>query len=65
MTEEKDKELGVKFILGSMMHFGSLLIALGMGYYIGWGFTLISWGMYWIIFMLYKIISLKKKGQLT
>lgn len=54
----KQKEMR-NFIQGCALHFATLLLALGLGYYFGWGLTFFLWGAWWLFFTVYKVLFTK------
>ena len=61
--DEHDEDVR-KFILGCMLHFATLLVALGLGYYLGWGLTFFLWGGWWLLFTIYKVLFTKMAGHI-
>lgn len=56
LTEAEQRKL----TFGCFLHLGVLLICLGLGYYLGFGLTLLAYGAWWIVWTGYKMITTKE-----
>jgi hypothetical protein len=52
--EKFDSEQSRKLVLGCMLHLATLLLSIGLGYYLGWGITFITWGLWWVVWTIVK-----------